>query len=74
MSSSAEKQSFPFRKLIFPKLKDGKLDTIEFLNAAKGIVSLLGRKNHIILFCNPHNNYIPLQSCMVICLRSSHWT
>jgi hypothetical protein len=77
MSSSAEKQNFPFRKLIFPKLKDGKLDTIEFLNTAKAIVSLLGRKNHIVLFhktCKPHNNYVPLQSVMVICLLSSHWT
>jgi hypothetical protein len=43
-SSSAEETVFASGKLIFPKLKDGKLDTIEFLDAAKGVVSLVGEK------------------------------
>lgn len=41
----SEETVFASGKLIFPKLKDGKLDTIEFLEAAKGVVSLVGKVN-----------------------------
>lgn len=45
-SSRADETVFASGKLLFPKLKDGKLDTLKFLDAAKGVVSLVG-KNHL---------------------------
>jgi len=43
MSNETAKETvFASGKLIFPKPREDKLDTLEFLEAAKGVVSLVG--------------------------------
>lgn len=43
----AEETAFPIDSLMFPELKDGKLDTVEFLEAAKAVVSFIGKKCYL---------------------------